>query len=237
MLAVILQSLRTVEATLHVTAWNEHRVYLRGKTYNTFVFLLHLFFFVLQLLHFLGIFFGLKPECFEIALELLGSFFIRIFLIIVVVLLVFVCAIDADVLTVFAVFALALQTVEDYALIESLLAIVTKSSTVTVRIFDEFHPVSINTDDTSFHLLNTIHAVILAAFPVGRPGAIALLTVVHVFISVFALAAVATAARSVVGLVLVDHSVAAGAGDLELGKTLLGFLVKRLQFLLNFGVL
>ena len=60
---------------------------------------------------------------------------------------------------------------------------------------------------------------------------------VHVLIAVFALAAVAIATKSVVGLVFVDHSVAAFAGDLELGKILLELLVKRLQFLLNFAAL
>ena len=130
------------------------------------------------------------------------------------------CAIDANVLTVIGVFALALPTVEGCRF-ELLFAIVAPSVDVTVRTFDKFHPVLVNTKDTSVHLLNTIHAVVLATVPARRPGAVALLTMVDVLVAVFALATVAITALSVVRLVLVDHAVATLASDLELGKILL----------------
>ena len=130
------------------------------------------------------------------------------------------CAIDANILTEIGVFALALPTVEGCRF-ELLFAIVAPSVDVTVRTFDKFHPVLVNTKDTSVHLLNAIHAVVLATVPVRRPGAVALLTMVDVLVAVFALATVAITAISVVRLVLVDHAVATLASDLELGKILL----------------
>ena len=147
------------------------------------------------------------------------------------------CTIDADVLTEIAVFALALPTVEDYVIKELRPAIVAVSAAVAVRIFDKFHTVPVNTEDISIQLLNTIHAEVLATGAAGRPGAVALFTMVDVLVAEFALAAVAIAALSVVRLVLIDHTMAALAVDLELGKILLELLVKRLQFLLNFEAL
>ena len=147
------------------------------------------------------------------------------------------CTTNTEVLAKIAVFALTLPTVEDYVIMEMRPTIVAVSAAFAVRIFDKFHPVPVNTEDISLQLLNTIHTEVLATVPARHPGAVALLTMVDVLVAVFALAAVAIAAISVVRLVLVDHTMAALAGDLELGKILLELLVKRFQFLFNFEAL
>ena len=79
-----------------------------------------------------------------------------------------VCTVDADVFTEEKhPCTLALLTVEDHVIMELHPAIVAISAAISVRIFDKFHPVPVNTEDFFVHLLNTIHAVILAAFPAG----------------------------------------------------------------------